>query len=106
MRISGLIWRESREYRDAVSSLLKKLQTQKGGRFFENAEANEVMKPWRKNQIVLTRADFPDLVKITLANRVYIEKAGLTEQALSHLKRMAVFHNPAFYQAQASRMSA
>ena len=66
---------------DAVSSLLKKLQTQNGAEdFFENAEANEVMKPWRKNQIVLTRADFPDLVKITLANRVYIEKAGLTEQ--------------------------
>ncbi len=91
---------------DAVSSLLKKLQTQNGAEdFSENAGVSEVMKPWRKNQIVLTRADFPDLVKITLANRVYIEKAGLTEQALSHLKRMAVFHNPAFYQAQASRMS-
>lgn len=89
-----------------VSLFLEKLQTQNGAEdFSENAEASEAMKPWRKKEIVLTKTDFPDLVKITLANRVYIEKAGLTEQALSHLKRMAVFHNPAFYQAQASRMS-
>lgn len=91
---------------EAVSSLVKKLHTQNGIEdFSENAEASETMKPWRKKQIVLTKADFPGLVQITLANRVYIEKAGLTEHALSHLKRMAVFHNPAFYQAQASRMS-
>lgn len=91
---------------EAVSSLQKQLQMQNGTEdFSENAEASEAMKPWRKKQIVLTKADFPDLVQITLANRVYIEKAGLSEHALSHLKRMAVFHNPAFYQAQASRMS-
>jgi superfamily II DNA or RNA helicase len=91
---------------EAVSSLVKKLHTQNGTEdFSENSEASETMKPWRKKQIVLTKADFPGLVQITLANRVYIEKAGLTEHALSHLKRMAVFHNTAFYQAQASRMS-
>ena len=89
-----------------VSSILEKLQAQNGTEIIsENDEASEGMKPWRRKQIVLTKADFPDQVKITLANRVYIEKAGLTERALSHLKRMAVIHNPAFYKAQASRMS-
>ena len=89
-----------------ISLFLEKLQTQNGTEdFSENAGASEGMKPWKKKEIVLTKADFPDQVKITLSNRIYIEKAGLTEHALSYLKRMAVFHNPAFYIAQNNRKS-
>ena len=67
-----------------ISLFLEKLQTQNGTEdFSENAGASEGMKPWKKKEIVLTKADFPDQVKITLANRIYIEKAGLTEHALS-----------------------
>lgn len=89
-----------------VSLFLEKLQMQNGTEdFSENTGATEGLKPWKKKEIVLTKADFPDQVKITLANRIYIEKAGLTEHALSYLKRMAVFHNPAFYIAQNSRKS-
>lgn len=89
-----------------VSLFLEKLQRQNGNEdFSENASGSEGMKPWKKKEIVLTKADFPNQVKITLANRVYIEKAGLTEHALSYLKRRAVFHNPAFYIAQNSRKS-
>lgn len=89
-----------------ISLFLEKLQTQNETEdFSENAGASEGLKPWKKKEIILTKADFPDQVKITLANRVYIEKAGLTEHALSYLKRMAVFHNPAFYIAQNSRKS-
>lgn len=89
-----------------ISLFLEKLQTQNGTEDFSgNAVASEGLKPWKKKEIILTKADFPDQVKITLANRIYIEKAGLTEHALSYLKRMAVFHNPAFYIAQNSRKS-
>ncbi|MDB6354173.1 DEAD/DEAH box helicase family protein [Trichococcus sp. K1Tr] len=89
-----------------ISLFLEKLQTQNGTEdFSENAGTSEGLKPWKKKEIVLTKADFPDQVKITLANRIYIEKAELTEHALSYLKRRAVFHNPAFYIAQNSRKS-
>ena len=65
-----------------VSLFLEKLQTQNGTEdFSENAGASEGLKPWKKKEIVLKKADFQEQVKITLANRIYIEKAGLTEHA-------------------------
>ena len=45
----------------------------------------------------LNPTDFPQKVKITLTNRIEIQKAGISEKALYILRRTAVFLNPEYY---------
>jgi hypothetical protein len=47
----------------------------------------------------------PSEVKAVLAQRLFIEKAGLPSPLLNELKRLAAFQNPAFYRKQAMRLS-
>jgi superfamily II DNA or RNA helicase len=48
---------------------------------------------------------FPPSVHITVANLVYVAKAGLPLAMISRLWRLAAFQNPEFYRAQALRLS-
>jgi superfamily II DNA or RNA helicase len=48
---------------------------------------------------------FPRAVEAVSANMLFIDKAGLPEQLLNRLSRLAAFQNPEFYQAQALRFS-
>ena len=45
----------------------------------------------------LSSSDFSQKVKITLTNRIEIQKAGISEKALYILRRTAVFLNPEYY---------
>ena len=45
----------------------------------------------------LNLSDFSQKVKITLTNRIEIQKAGISEKALYILRRTAVFLNPEYY---------
>ena len=45
----------------------------------------------------LNSSDFSQKVKITLTNRIEIQKAGISEKALYILRRTAVFLNPEYY---------
>jgi len=45
----------------------------------------------------LNSSDFSKKVKITLTNRIEIQKAGISEKALYILRRTAVFLNPEYY---------
>ena len=47
----------------------------------------------------------PPEVKAVLAQRLYIEKAGLPPPLLNQLKRIAAFQNPEFYKKQRMRLS-
>ncbi len=47
----------------------------------------------------------PPEVKAVLAQRLYIEKAGLPPPLLNQLKRLAAFQNPEFYKKQRMRLS-
>jgi len=47
----------------------------------------------------------PTEVKALLAQRLYIEKAGLPPPLLNQLKRLAAFQNPEFYKKQRMRLS-
>ncbi|SEK50186.1 TOTE conflict system archaeo-eukaryotic primase domain-containing protein [Carnobacterium iners] len=58
-----------------------------------------------KQQLILEKKDFPKKVNYIKMNQLYIKKEGLSQKALSMLKRMAAFQNPEFYQAQAMRKS-
>lgn len=63
-------------------------------------------KPWErvKSPTPLRKNDFPESLSITLANMVYVHKAGITQSALNRIKRLGAFRNPAFYKAQAMRL--
>lgn len=58
-----------------------------------------------KQTIFLEKIDFPEKVICIKMNQLYIKKEGISQKALSVLKRMAAFQNPEFYQAQAMRKS-
>jgi hypothetical protein len=47
----------------------------------------------------------PKVLKVTLSNLIYFEKAQLPQALANRLIRLAAFQNPAFYKAQAMRMS-
>jgi superfamily II DNA or RNA helicase len=47
----------------------------------------------------------PSEVKAVLAQRLYVEKAGLPASLLNQVKRVAAFQNPEFYKKQRMRLS-
>ncbi|MBI5548138.1 MAG: DEAD/DEAH box helicase family protein [Deltaproteobacteria bacterium] len=73
-------------------------------------EDEEALTPWRRSptrrpRLVKTEQALPAKVPAVLAQRLFIEKAGLPSPLLSQLKRLAAFQNPAFYRQQAMRLS-
>jgi superfamily II DNA or RNA helicase len=67
-------------------------------------------KPWetRKSTLLMTQTaklDFPETVDIVRSNMLYIKKDGVSNPALTALKRLAAFRNPEFYKAQSMRLS-
>lgn len=65
------------------------------------------VKPWEKQERKARKikGPFPEKVRITLANMVYVEKSGLPSAMLNIILRIAAFQNPEFYRAQAMRLS-
>jgi superfamily II DNA or RNA helicase len=47
----------------------------------------------------------PASITLNLADRLYVERSGLPQPLLNRLIRLAAFANPAFYKAQAMRLS-
>jgi hypothetical protein len=62
--------------------------------------------PW-KAAVPLSRLSgpLPTSLTLTLADRLYVERSGLPQPLLNRLIRLAAFANPAFYKAQAMRLS-
>src|SRR5580658_6860991 len=81
-----------------------------GVRFAEILDDQEKSAPWTRSQPELKSArtiigPLPSVVRGVLAQRLYIEKAGLPASLLNHLKRLAAFQNPEFYKKQRMRLS-
>lgn len=53
----------------------------------------------------LVMGPLPSAVKAVLAQRLYVEKAGLPASLLNQVKRVAAFQNPEFYKKQRMRLS-
>ncbi|MGV8094668.1 MAG: DEAD/DEAH box helicase family protein [Mangrovibacterium sp.] len=69
------------------------------------ADDEDASKPWESNKKAeVSKNDFPDKIEIVKANMLFIPKAGVSQKALNHLKRLAAFKNPEFYKAQAMRL--
>ena len=69
-------------------------------------DAEDLATPWKTATTPpkLTVA-LPTALRLTLADRLYVERAGLPQALLNRLVRLAAFANPAFYKAQAMRHS-
>ncbi len=67
-------------------------------------------KPWiprraRKDFLLKLRGQIPSQIRVIIADRIYVEKAGLPSSLLTEIKRLASFQNPKFYEAQRMRRS-
>lgn len=67
-------------------------------------DEEEAQKPWETSKIKLLKNDFPQDLEVVKANMLFVPKAGISQKALNHLKRLAAFKNPEFYRTQAMRM--
>ncbi len=61
--------------------------------------------PSRRKSRPVIGAPLPETVRATLAQAVFVEKAGLPSPLLNQIKRVAAFQNPEFYKKQALRFS-
>lgn len=71
-----------------------------------NLTDGEEKKPWvKRSSRSLERNDFPSVLKLTIADGLYIPKPGLSERAMNRIKRLAAFTNPEFSKKQSMRYS-
>lgn len=89
-----------------IDQLLSELCIGNGLGELANTKDNEEIKPWesKKNEPLNTK-DFPDILTIVEANRLYIPKEEVSPKALNRIKRLSAFQNPQFYKTQKMRMS-
>jgi superfamily II DNA or RNA helicase len=81
-----------------------------GVRFAEIIDEEEAVAPWARLPSGRTppqriTAPLPSEAKAVLAQRLFVEKAGLPSPLLNQLKRLAAFQNPEFYKKQKMRLS-
>jgi superfamily II DNA or RNA helicase len=64
-------------------------------------------KPWVRPLPPSSRitGPLPEVLQLVLANQIFIAKTDLTQPLANRLIRLAAFHNPEFYKAQAMRRS-
>lgn len=80
-----------------------------GVRLAEPADEEEST-PWRRRpsgrpRQVPISGPLPQVVRAVLAQRLFVEKAGLPSPFLNEIKRLAAFQNPEFYKKQSLRLS-
>ncbi|MBK9387321.1 MAG: DEAD/DEAH box helicase family protein [Planctomycetes bacterium] len=71
---------------------------------------DEAAAPWnrspsRKRRAARPCGPLPERVSAVLAQRWFLEKAGLPSPLLNDIKRLAAFQNPEFYKKQSMRLS-
>jgi len=71
--------------------------------FIDEEDINE---PWKRPPVTKKiSGPTPKMLTVTLSNLIYFEKSQLPQALANRLIRLAAFQNPAFYKAQAMRMS-
>lgn len=67
----------------------------------------DLAEPWKRQSAIPKKISvaMPKALNVTLANFIYFEKTHLPQPLANRLIRLAAFQNPAFYKAQAMRMS-
>jgi superfamily II DNA or RNA helicase len=81
-----------------------------GLRLAESSDDDERAAPWtrrpsgRPQGVPITEA-LPAQVRAVLAQKLFVEKAGLPAPMIDRIKRLAAFQNPEFYKRQRMRLS-
>ncbi len=80
-----------------------------GVRWSETIDDDDDAAPWdrspsRRPPTVRLAAPLPKVVRSILAQRLFVEKAGLASPSLNQIKRLAAFQNPEFYKKQRLRL--
>ncbi len=70
-------------------------------------DEEDFKEPWKRTAPTTKKlvGTMPNVLTVTLSNLIYFEKAQLPHALANRLIRLAAFQNPAFYKAQAMRMS-
>ncbi len=73
---------------------------------FQEAEGDDApWRPGRPHSQRLAEAELPDIVNVTLAQRLYVHQEGAPPVLLDAMRRLAAFSNPQFLELQAMRKS-
>jgi superfamily II DNA or RNA helicase len=77
---------------------------------FVDPDGEDTVSPWARppsGRLPLTPipGPLPERVHAVLAQRLFIEKAGLPSPLINQIKRVAAFQNPEFYKKQQMRLS-
>jgi superfamily II DNA or RNA helicase len=81
-----------------------------GVRWSEVDDGDEDVAPWahtpsRRPAPVRLAGPLPPAIRSVLAQKLFVDKAGLLSQHLNQIKRLATFQNPEFYKKQGLRLS-
>lgn len=70
-------------------------------------DEEDLAEPWKRQSAIPKKISvaMPKTLNVTLANLIYFEKTHFPQPLANRLIRLAAFQNPAFYKAQAMRMS-
>jgi superfamily II DNA or RNA helicase len=61
--------------------------------------------PSRKRSPLVITEPIPKVVRAVLAQKLFVDKAGLPSPLINQIKRLAAFQNPEFYKKQSMRLS-
>ena len=93
----------------SVASLQTLIQSATGGTHpldLAFIDEEDLATPWKPHQAApAITGPLPTSLTLTLADRLYVERSALPQPLLNRLIRLAAFANPAFYKAQAMRLS-
>ncbi|CAL79508.1 conserved hypothetical protein; putative helicase domain/type III restriction enzyme (fragment) [Bradyrhizobium sp. ORS 278] len=71
----------------------------------EEDDAPWAVPPSRRKPEISITGPMPDRIDVVLADQIYMQREGLPASLVNRLIRLAAFQNPAFYSAQAMRLS-
>ena len=94
---------------ERIASEATRTRTVVGVRLAELEDEDEVA-PWArmpsgKSRVARITEPLPERISAVLAQRLFVEKAGLPSPFLNEMKRLAAFQNSEFYKKQSMRLS-
>jgi len=97
--------------REAIEAMVQ--AAERGGRVLGvrlPPREDEEREPWGmppsgRPRTVAIAGELPKTIELVLGNQIYVPKEGVPPGLQNRLLRLAAFQNPAFYQAQALRLS-
>lgn len=90
-----------------VAALTKLVTSYGSNQYTDSDTSGSTLPPWERNLPATSSviSGCPDIIEITLANRIYLPIETLPNALIARLKKLASFSNPKFFKAQGLRLS-